>query len=189
MAQESMPLDTHDHPHTGVYAMTWENFGSLCRELAMRIWQEYQPDVVVAIAKAGLLVGVCLSSAMRRDLFPIKLSSRHNEEIVRDEPRWFVRPTPDLAGKRVLLVDDMAVSMTSLTMARDAILAQGAAEVRTATLMVHGISQRPDWYALETDALILVPWDARVIEGDRWIVHPEFQAELDVLGMSMPDEL
>ncbi len=73
-------------------------------------------------------------------------------------------------------------------MAREAILARGAREVRTATLMVHGGSQRPDWYALDTDALILVPWDLKVIQDGEWILHPEFREELDRMGLSISGE-
>lgn len=54
--------------------------------------------------------------------------------------------------------------------------------------MVHGGSQRPDGYALDTDALILVPWDKKVIEGHKWVVHPEFQQELDRMGLSIDEE-
>jgi hypothetical protein len=181
-------LHTYYHLHEGVYAMTWEDFGHLCRELAMKIWPEYKPDVIVGIAKGGVLVGSCLSSAMRRDFFPIKLSSRHNERVVREEPAWFVLPTDDLAGKRVLLVDDISVTMRTLDLARKAIMARGAGEVRTAALMIHGGSVRPDWYALDTDALILVPWDLEVIEGSRWILNPELQEELDKMGIQWPEK-
>ena len=180
-------LDTHHHAHTNIYNMTWTNFGRLCQELAMKICREYEPDVVVGIAKGGALVGVCLSSALRLDFFPIKLSSRHNEEIIRDEPKWFVPPTEDVAEKRVLLVDDICVSMRTLTLARTAILSKGAREVRTATLMVHGGSARPDWYVLDTDALILVPWDLKVIRKGEWVINPEFQEELDRMGLQAPD--
>jgi hypothetical protein len=180
----SLPPADPDHQHDGVYEITWEDFGGLCRELAMRIWREYQPEVVVGVAKGGVIVGATLSSALRRDFLPIKLSSRHDEKVVHEKPVWFVPPTDHVTGKRVLLVDDMCVNMVTLGMAREALLAKGAAEVRTATLMIHGYSQRPDWWAVETDALILVPWDLEVIENGRWILHPEFQSELDEMGMS-----
>jgi len=187
MSSSDKNLDSHHHKHEGLHNMTWDDFGSLCHKLAMIIWQDYQPEIVVGIAKGGVLVGACLSSALRLDFFPIKLSTRHNEKIVRDEPKWFVTPTDDLAGKRVLLVDDICVTMKTLDLAKEAIMAKKATEVRTATLMIHGGHQRPDWFALDTNALILVPWDLKVILDGEWVINPEFQEELDSLGINVKE--
>ncbi len=44
---------------------------------------------------------------------------------------------------------------------------------------VHGPTQRPDYFVLETDDLILNPWDYSVLEGGRFVVNPEYQKQLD----------
>jgi hypoxanthine phosphoribosyltransferase len=151
----------------------------------MKVWREYQrisSSASPGRGRQGGAVAPCSATSS------IKLSTRHNGKSCSTR-RSGCAPTDDVIGKRVLLVDDMTVRMRTLNIARDAILAHGAQEVRTATLMVHGISQRPDWWALETDALILTPWDVQVIEGDGWIVHPEFAAEAEESGLTLPMDL
>ncbi len=155
----------------------WARFGELCKELVEKIAADYQPDLVVGIAKGGVLPAVVISSALRRDFFPIKLSSRENEQIVRETPKLFVGPSRDVDRKRVLLVDDICVTMRTLDLARGLLVDAGAAEVRTATFATHG-SVWPDWYALETTALLLFPWDRDVYSAGSWTINPEYAAEI-----------
>jgi hypoxanthine phosphoribosyltransferase len=68
--------------------------------------------------------------------------------------------------------------MRTLDLARRAVEAVGASEVRCATLAVHSFSEKPEWYALETDALIFFPWDKQVYAGNEWRLNPELAAEL-----------
>ena len=51
----------------------------------------------------------------------------------------------------------------------------GPAEVRTATSFVRPGGYRPDFHAMETDALIVFPWDRQVIEDQR-LVTPAIYA-------------
>src|SRR5215204_6235290 len=37
-----------------VFELDWELFGELCRALALRVYREYDPDLVVGIATAGV---------------------------------------------------------------------------------------------------------------------------------------
>ena len=86
----------------------------------------------------------------------------------------------DAAGrKRVLVVDDIAVTGETLRLAAQEALRLGASMVKTATLFVHGASHRSDYFVLETDELILNPWDYLVLEDGQFVVNPEYQKELD----------
>ena len=51
-------------------------------------------------------------------------------------------------------------------------------KVETATLFVHSYSLKGDYFALESDAFILNPWDYWVLENGRLVVHPGYQEEL-----------
>ena len=44
----------------GVMEVDWPFFGELCRALALRVAGEYQPEVVLGVAKAGVIPGVVL---------------------------------------------------------------------------------------------------------------------------------
>lgn len=184
--KEPRRAPSYRHEHRGVLDLGWARFGELCRTLVEKIVVEYEPDVVVGIAKGGVLPAVVVSSALMRDFFPIKLSSRENEVVVRESPRVFVAPGPEVEGKRVLLVDDICVTARTLELARELLIGAGAAQVRTATFAVHG-GARPDWYALETEALLLFPWDRDIYTGEGWSLQPEYAEEL--VRMGMPDQV
>ena len=106
----SKPEDSasYSHDHTGVLDLGWDRFGQLCKVLVEKITDDYQPEVVVGIAKGGVLPAVVISSALYVNFFPVKLSSRENEKIVREIlRRSSFHPAANLCGKKVLLVDDI----------------------------------------------------------------------------------
>ena len=172
-------MDSYDHKHEGIMDLGWEGLGDSLKFLVSKVAEDYQPEVIVGIAKGGVIPAVFISSALLVDFFPIKLSRRKNEQIVREEPAWFVRPTSDVKNLRVLLVDDIAVSGVELDMAKQAVLSIGAKEVRTATLVVHSDSVKPDYFAIQTDDLILMPWDKQVFEKSEWRLNPEYAEEIE----------
>ena len=102
--------------------------------------------MVVGIAKGGVIPAVYLSSVFRLDFFPIKSSSRHNEEITTREPQWHVRPGPYVRGKKVLLVDDIRVAGRTFRLANAKLAELVASEVRTVTLAIHSKSWKPNYF-------------------------------------------
>lgn len=172
-------MHPYKHHHENVLDLGWNGLGEALKKLAMKISLDYHPDTVVGIAKGGVIPGVVIASALMVDFLPIKLSSRKNEIVVRDEPEWFVRPTDDVRGQKVLLVDDICVAGRTLTKARKALIEKGATEVRTATLAVHQGSVLPDYWEIETDDCIIFPWDKEIISDSKWIIHPEYRKDID----------
>ncbi|HVQ45911.1 MAG TPA: hypothetical protein VMS62_03720, partial [Gemmatimonadales bacterium] len=51
----------------GVLEVDWPFFGELCRALALRVAREYQPEIVLGIAKAGVIPGVVVASILQCD--------------------------------------------------------------------------------------------------------------------------
>jgi hypoxanthine phosphoribosyltransferase len=167
-------MQSYSHEHVGELRITWEQFDSLCRTLAVMA-SGYDPQVIVGIAKGGVLPATVVASILRREFYPIRLSRRHNDRVVRDTPELLLGPPPAVAGQRVLLIDDFVSTGETLDLARDACLEQGAAEVRTAGLCAHSFSRKPDYLALVSDALVIFPWDRDVLEGGRFVPHPEYE--------------
>jgi len=162
------------HMHKGRYEISWEKFGSLCKELALKIHNDFQPECVVGISKGGLPLATVLASIFRIDLYPVRLSYRELDIGTFSSPKWSVPPTNKVKEKRVLLVDDISVSGETLRIARQEILKLGAKEVKIATLSIHTHSEKPDFYILKTDALIIHPWDKWVIKDGKFELHPEY---------------
>lgn len=171
-------MTSYDHRHTGVTEITWARFGELCQALALAV-AAYDPEIIVGIAKGGVLPAAVLASLLRREFYPVRLSRRQDDRVVRDQPALLTPMPAAVGGKRVLVVDDIAVTGETLRLAVQEALRLGAAMVKTATLFVHRAGHRPDYFVLETDELILNPWNHLVLEGGQFVVNPEYQKELD----------
>lgn len=157
------------------FELSWELFGELCRVLALRVARDYEPDLVLGIAKAGVIPAAVIASILRADLFTMKISRRSGDEVVREHPELLSAAPPQAAGRRVLLVDELTTSGDTLRLALAATRAVGPAEIRTATCFVRPAGYRPDFHALETDALIVFPWDRKVYEGGELVTHPAYR--------------
>jgi len=183
----TLKTEPYDHEHVGVEEIPWSRLGGILIQLAEDIRRDWEPEIVVGIAKGGVIPAVFLSSVFQVDFFPIKLSSRHNEEVVRKEPKWFVFPTENVRDKKVLLVDDIVVAERTLCMAKERIEQFGPKEIRTATIAVHGVSVAPDYFALLTNALIIWPWDRdNLTDKGKWFVSPEYMAEMEKIPGYVP---
>lgn len=155
--------------------LSWEMFGELCRALAMRVGREYRPDVVVGIARAGVIPGAVLASILRLDFHSMTITRREGEEVVRERPAILSAAPPQVRGKRVVLVDEIATSGDTFRMGLAALRDAGPAEIRTATVFVRPRGYVPDFFALETDATIVFPWDRKVLHGEEWVVNPRYR--------------
>lgn len=152
--------------------LTWDGFGEATRTLSREIVDSgFVPDVVVAIARGGLLPGGAIAYGLG-----VKSCGALNVEFytgvgtVLDEP---VLLSPDLdvaslADKRVLLVDDVADSGRTLALAVT-LLRDYSADVRSVCIYSKpGSVAAPDYVWRETDLWIDFPWSARgsVLEED-----------------------
>lgn len=164
----------------GVLELSWEVFGELCRALALHVARDYDPELIVGIARAGVIPGAVIASILRRDFHSMKISRRVGGERVRDEPRILSAAPPEVRGRRVLIVDEICTTGETLRMALAAIRANNPAEVRTATSFVKVGHFRPDFYAVETDATVIFPWDRQVVEpGEGLVTNPRYREILD----------
>src|SRR3954467_3768537 len=86
----------------GVLEVDWPFFGELCRALALRVAREYQPEIVLGIAKAGVIPGVVVASIMQGDFTSMGVTRRDP----RSQPILVSGPPPSIKGRRVLVVDE-----------------------------------------------------------------------------------
>lgn len=152
-------------------------FGELCRALALRVAQDYDPEVVVGIAAAGVIPGAVIAAMLDREFFAVKITRRENDTGRRGRPEILSAAPPELAGRRVLLVDEICDSGETLRLALAAVRDVGPAEVRTATSLIHVGGYEPDFYALAAEGTVIFPWDREVLdeESGRLVVNPEYE--------------
>ncbi|MFC9917704.1 phosphoribosyltransferase [Agromyces binzhouensis] len=144
--------------------LTWEDFGDAARALAGDVLESgFRPDVVIAIARGGLLLAGAIAYALGT-----KSCGSINVEFYTgvDErlPEPVLHPpmldAPALSGRRVLLVDDVSDSGRTLRKVVD-LLADAGADVRTATLYTKSHTVlAPDYDYRRTDDWIVFPWSA-----------------------------
>jgi hypothetical protein len=163
---------------SGVVPITWDRFGELCRDLALKA-APYAPDAVVGIARGGWLPATVLACMLRCELYPMRLSRREGERLVHSTPQILLPPPTQVAGRRVLLVDEIADTGVTLALGVRTLKRAGAADLRTAVLVCHSwASPRPDFVALETDAFVVNPWEGEIVDHGVVVPHPEVATAL-----------
>jgi hypoxanthine phosphoribosyltransferase len=183
-------IEDHGHEHSGVLYIGWGDVMRLCRHLAEEAEENFHPDVIIGIAKGGAIPGAILASMLRRDYFPVRITRREADVVIRKSPALVAHiPSEVVRGRKVLVVDEIVVTGDTLRVAVDECWAQGATDVKTAALYVHGTNTTPDWFGLETENLVIQPWDALVYAGGRWQLNQEYRQELERMGLTPSDAL
>ena len=144
--------------------MSWDDLGAGSRDLAETIHDDgYRPDIVLAIARGGLLVAGALAYALG-----VKNTFTMNVEFYtgvdeRLEMPMILPPVPDLidfAETRVLIADDVADTGATLALVKE-FCAGKVAEVRCAVLYEKPRSTvRCEYVWRRTDRWIVFPWSA-----------------------------
>jgi len=144
--------------------LSWAEFGEASRELARRVAADgYEPDLILSVARGGLLVGAALGYALE-----VKNTWTMNVEFYTDvderlDVPMLLPPVPelvDLEAARMLIADDVADTGETLRLVKE--FCEGkVAEVRCAVLYEKphsGVSCEYVWR--RTDLWIDFPWSA-----------------------------
>ncbi len=163
-------------PH-GVLEVDWPFFGEMCRALALKIFREYDPDVVIGIARAGVIPGAVVASILQRDFASVAITRTETG----GRPVVIAGPPRIVTGRRVLIVDETCDTGATMKLALAAVRELKPAAVKTAVSFRTGDYQ-PDFYALETGNFVILPWDREVIVGGEIVVRPDYAQKLKELG-------
>lgn len=155
----------------GVFEVEWPMFGELARALALRVVRAFDPEVVVGISNAGAIPGAVIAAILDREFHSILISRRYRSESERETPAVLGAVPPGVRGRRVLIVDGTCESGETMRLAIASLVNGGAAEVRTAVVFRTG-SYEPDFHALATESMIVLPWDREVLLGDQLVPNP-----------------
>ncbi len=175
------PMPT-DPSSKDVLEIDWPVFGELCRALALRVSGNYDPQLVLGIAKAGVIPGAVVASILQRDFASMSVT-RLGSSV---RPTLVTEPPPSVTGRRVLLVDETCDSGDTLKLALSAVKKLGPAEVRTAVSLRTG-RYEPDYCAMATESFIILPWDREVIVDGELVLRPDYAEKLGDAAGSQPD--
>ena len=144
--------------------MSWDDLGGGARDLAQVVFDDgYRPDMVLAIARGGLLVAGALAYALG-----VKNTYTMNVEFYtgfdeRLPVPMILPPVPDLVdvgASSVLIADDVADTGATLALVKE-FCSGKVAEVRCAVLYEKPRSTvRCEYVWRRTDSWIVFPWSA-----------------------------
>jgi hypoxanthine phosphoribosyltransferase len=144
--------------------MSWDDLGAGARELAQMVADDaWRPDIVLGIARGGLLVAGAIGYALGvKNTFTMNVEFYTGIDERLDVP-MILPPVPDLvdfADFKVLIADDVADTGATLELVKD-FCAGKVAEVRCAVLYEKPRSTvRCEYVWRRTDRWITFPWSA-----------------------------
>ena len=155
--------------------MSWEIFGEASRELATSVAEGgYEPDIILAIARGGLLAAGALGYALAvKNLYTMNVEFYTGVDERLPVP-MILPPVPDLVElrfARVLIVDDVADTGHTLKIVQDFFKGR-VKEVRSAVLYEksHSVVQC-EYVWKHTDLWINFPWsDKDPVAQRKWSV-------------------
>ena len=141
--------------------LTWDLFGEASRWLAQEVADDYDVDMILAIARGGLLIGGALGYALAvKNVYSMNVEFYTGVDERLEVPR-ILPPAPDfvdLQDARILIADDVADTGHTLLSVQE-FCAGKVAEVRTAVLYEKPHSLvKCDYVWRRTDRWINFPW-------------------------------
>lgn len=170
-----MKRKSYDYKYRkGIEKISWEEFGNLARTLSELLAKE-EINIVIGIARAGLFPATAVSCMLRCEMYPVRITRRYSDKVVRETPEWKVPlPYTVLPETAVAIIDEIADTGVTLSMVKQEAYNHGVRRIITASLVSHTWAHpKPDYIVLETDALVIFPWDYKIYKDGKWIIHPE----------------
>jgi hypoxanthine phosphoribosyltransferase len=156
--------------------MMWEELGVGARDLALRVVNDgYRPDMVLSIARGGMLLGAALGYALGvKNTFTMNVEYYTGVDTRLEMP-MLLPPVPDLvdfSDTRVLIADDVADTGATLALVKEFCTGK-VAEARCAVLYEKPQSSiRCEYVWRRTDSWITFPWSAEEPVGMDAVAAP-----------------
>ena len=156
--------------------LSWPEYGNLAEALAEKVRSGGKSfDLVVGIARGGMPVAMVVSDhlGVRVDFINVKSYDGIGK---RSTPRILSTLTEAMAGKSILLVDDLVDQGDTLATVMDYLKQQNPRLVQTAVLFKKPWSRsEPDYYLEVVDKWVVFPFE--LSEVNRLIDSGEVAAE------------
>jgi hypoxanthine phosphoribosyltransferase len=142
---------------------TWRQIYSMLLSQAEEIRKSsFKPDKIIAVSRGGWLPARVLSDLLETGVGSVGVEFYVGVAETRKAPVLAQGVSVVVAGKKVLVVDDVADSGESLKLVKVHVSQQGAKEIRVATVYCKPWSvAKPDYYARETRRWVVFPWEIK----------------------------
>ncbi len=146
--------------------MTWDEIATWAAAVGAKIKQsDFDPEVIVGLTRGGWLPArlLCDLLAIKR-LYAVKVEHWGVTAQPDGKARLVQGLTTDIAGGKVLIVDDITDTGESLALAKQHVAEARPSELRTATLLhITHSKVKPDFYEVEVPkeewAWFIFPWN------------------------------
>jgi hypothetical protein len=143
---------------------TWSQIYNMLLNLAGKIRKAgFKPDIIVGVSRGGWAPARVLSDLLDNpNLANVRAEFYLGVAETKGEPTLTQPVSTAVAGKKVLVVDEVADTGKSLKLVKEHIIEQGATEVEIATVYYKPWSiVRPDYYEKETRHWVVFPWEIK----------------------------
>ncbi|HOX41508.1 MAG TPA: phosphoribosyltransferase family protein [bacterium] len=143
---------------------TWKELENDVSKLAKEILQKYVPEVVLAVAEGGWIPARLLENCIDAEYFSIGCSYYDKHDSKLDAPLVYQLPSTDnLDDKKVLIIDEVCESGSTLRHISDLLHDYHPKEIRTAVLHKKVSSGfRPDFFIHSVEQeWIIYPWTSK----------------------------
>jgi len=142
----------------------WNQIYEMLLNLAEKIRKNnFIPDIIVGVSRGGWPPARVLSDLMgNSNLANVRAEFYLGVAETKGEPVLTQQVSMEVAGKKVLVVDEVADTGKSLKLVKEHIIEKGATEVKIATVYYKPWSiVKPDYYERETSCWIVFPWEIK----------------------------
>lgn len=142
----------------------WNQIYRMLLHLAKEIKNDsFEPDVIVGVSRGGWPPARVLSDLLdNANLANVKAEFYLGVAETKGQPTLTQTVSVDVAGKKVLVVDEVADTGKSLELVKEHLIENGALDVRIATIYYKPWSVvKPNYYAKETCNWIVFPWEIK----------------------------
>ena len=143
---------------------TWNQIYDMLLNLTEKIRKNgFKPDIIVGVSRGGWPPARVLSDLMgNSNLANVRAEFYLGVAETKEEPVLTQQVSMEVAGKKVLVVDEVADTGKSLKLVKEHIIEKGATEVKIATVYYKPWSiVKPDYYEKETSKWIVFPWEIK----------------------------
>ena len=146
------------------YVLKWSEFYKDIFRLCKKIKEDnYKPDIIVAIARGGWVVGRIISDLLEvNQVTDLHITFYTGVYSTLKEPIILEGIGKDIKDKRILVVDDVSDTGESLIKAIDYLRSFNPLIIKTATVYIKPWTKFiPDYYVKSIDKWIIYPYEVK----------------------------